>query len=226
MRVVFDPSVPQYVVSHTVSYDNGGNIQMGMSAIGPDGVVRWTRGFPAAAQQGYDGHASHPYALALAGAGGGYVIGGLAVIMEAGANPPVEQCEGRMIRVNAGGGLVWDSRFLSTRQDTNVECYGVQATHDGGFIMTCGTGVEPELHPGDSPRLKTWMALVIRVDGRGDKLYEQTYTDDVDLKSNAGEYIIATRDGGYALYIDSKGTYGPGSTGGNFALMRLGPDDA
>ena len=41
--------------------------------------------------------------------------------------------------------------------------------------------------------------------------------------SNAGEYIIATRDGGYAVYVDSK-EWGNPALGGSFALLRLTPD--
>lgn len=68
------------------------------------------------------------------------------------------------------------------------------------------------------------MVLVVRVDRYGDLLYQQNYTSNTELMSDAGEYIIATRSGRYAIYIDSKGTYGPGGTGGNFALMLLGTD--
>lgn len=155
MRVVWDPVAHQYAVSHTVSYDDGGNIQMGMTAVGPWGTVRWMKAFPASVG-GRDGHASHPYALALASAdpgsgdedNGGYAIGGLAVIME----PPerqIEQCQGRIVRVSRDGMILWDKRFGSKAPDANVECYGIQQTLDYGFIMTCGTGVEPELHPGN-----------------------------------------------------------------------------
>ena len=174
MRMVYDPKKQLYLASHTISYDNGGNIEMGMTALGLDGTVKWTKGFRAGSAHG--GHASHPYALALNGAGDGYVIGGLAVIMDA---KQIEQCQGRMIHVSPTGDLVWDSRFTSEQKDTNIECYGVQATQDGGYIMTCGTGVEPELHPSDSQKLKTWMVLVIRVDAKGNKLTAPTEEEPV-----------------------------------------------
>ena len=41
--------------------------------------------------------------------------------------------------------------------------------------------------------------------------------------SNAGEFVLATADGGYAAFVDSKGWGDPG-LGGSFALLRLGPD--
>ena len=50
------------------------------------------------------------------------------------------------------------------------------------------------------------------------------YTTNDQLQNNAGEYIIATKDGGYAVYVDSQ-TYGPQGNGGNFAVMKLAPDE-
>lgn len=221
MRVVYDAPKNLVVVSHTVSYDNGGNIQMGMSGLSPSGELQWTRGFPA--QHGrLTGHASHPYALTM-GTDGHYVIGGLAVLFD---ESGIERCQGRMLQINETGDVVWDSRFNSLQRDTNIECYGVVPTQDGGFAMTCGAGVEPELHPHDPPQLKTWMVLLIRTDASGALLYQQNMTDNTELKSNAGEFIVARRRGGYAIYVDSKGTYGPSSTGGNFALMALTSDTA
>jgi hypothetical protein len=37
--------------------------------------------------------------------------------------------------------LLFDQRFHGL-PDYNVECYGVQPTHDGGYILTCGYGVK------------------------------------------------------------------------------------
>ena len=42
-------------------------------------------------------------------------------------------------------------------------------------------------------------------------------------QNNAGEYIVALRNGGYVVCIDSQ-TWGPTTTGGNFAIMKLGSD--
>ena len=138
----------------------------------------------------------------------------------------IEQCQGRLVEVDAASGkVVFDQRFTSNLPDTNIECYGLQATHDGGYILTCGTGVEPELHPKDSPQSKTWRVLVHRTDGEGKQIWQKTYTNSSSLQNNAGEYIVATRDGGYAVYVDSQ-SLGSHTTGGNFAIMMLGPDDS
>ena len=62
-----------------------------------------------------------------------------------------------------------------------------------------------------------------RTDGAGKQLWQAAYGNRSTHLSNAGEYIIATRDGGYAVYIDSK-EWGNPALGGSFALLRLMPD--
>lgn len=118
---------------------------------------------------------------------------------------------------------MFNERFTSSVPDTNIECYGVQATREGGYILTGGTGVESELHPKDSQRSKTWRVLLHGTDGQGKQLWQANYTDNSQLKQNAGEYIVATKDGGFAIYIDSQ-TWGSPATGGNFAIMKLASD--
>ena len=69
------------------------------------------------------------------------------------------------------------------------------------------------------------MALVHRTDADGQPLWTHNYTtnDGPPYRNNAGEYIVAAADGGYALYVDSQ-SYGSAATGGNFALVRLASD--
>ena len=99
------------------------------------------------------------------------------------------------------GDVQWDQRFTSSEKDTNIECHGIQTVErDGGYILTCGTGVEPEVHPHDSDKSKTWRVLVHRTDSEGAMLWQDVYTSNDKLQNNAGEYIIATRnDDGYAV---------------------------
>ena len=59
--------------------------------------------------------------------------------------------------------------------------------------------------------------------GYRDALYSTTFTSNAQLQNNAGEYIVATRDGRYAVFVDSQ-TYGSPESGGNFALMLLSAD--
>ncbi len=227
MRVLYDAQSDAYLVSFTTTLrENPGNFQFGLALVQKDSGASakqlWTKTFPASASG--TGHASHPYALAIQrrpGEEGTFAVGGLAVIFDA---QQIEQCEGRVLGVDpATGSLKWDRRFEATTKDANIECYGLQATRDGGFILTCGTGVEPELHPGDSAKSKTWRVLVHRTDESGVQMWQTNYTTNAQLQNNAGEYIITTSDGGYALYVDSQ-TYGPQGNGGNFAVMKLASD--
>ena len=58
----------------------------------------------------------------------------------------VNRCQGRLLKVEpSAGGVIFDHRFTSKLPHRNIECYGLQSTPDGGFILTCGTGVEPEV---------------------------------------------------------------------------------
>ena len=68
---------------------------------------------------------------------------------------------------------------------------------------------------------KIWGALVHRTDKEGMKVWEKTYTD--RKRDDAGEYIVTTRSGEYAVYIDAQ-SWGSPSTGGNFAIMLLNAD--
>lgn len=65
--------------------------------------------------------------------------------------------------------------------------------------------------------------LVHRTDGQGEPLWQANFTDNTQLQQNAGEYIVSTRDGGFAVYVDSQ-TWGSPDTGGNFAIMKLAED--
>jgi hypothetical protein len=78
-------------------------------------------------------------------------------------------------------------------------------------------------YPNETAIDLTWRALVHRTDGAGKQLWQVAYGNRSTHLSNAGEYIIATRDGGYAVYIDSK-EWGNPSLGGSFAVLRLMPD--
>lgn len=265
MRIFYKESQRAFAISHTVNLaQDTGTFEFGLSLVrfageGDDGGMTqlWIKSFPAtppaarsdgSAAAALGGHASHPYALSDSQSKTKIALAGLAVIYDANG---IEQCQGRLVEVDAAtGNVVFDKRFTSTLPDTNIECYGLQATHDGGYIMTCGTGVvsahsvatdsgmgcwweinsrpttpqEPELHPKDSPQSKTWRVLVHRTDGEGEQVWQKTYTNSSSLQNNAGEYIVATHDGGYAVYVDSQ-SFGSPSTGGNFAIMMLGADD-
>jgi len=216
MRVLYDAKEHVYVVSHTVQMQIGqpGAFEFGMTVFTTNGAQKWTHAFPSKSGN-LTGTASHPYALTL-GNDGSYVIGGLA------ACPNGQNTEGRLVSVAPSGDLQFDRRFHG-HPDYNIECYGVQPTHDGGYILTCGYGLKGKNYPNETDFDLTWRALVQRTDSCGKPLWEAAYGNRSTHLSNAGEYIIATRDGGYAVYVDSK-EWGNPQLGGSFALLRLMPD--
>ena len=225
MRLFYDPDQSAYAVSHTTTTPTDLEFQFGMSLLSAhDGRIIWSRSFPATlpGAAGDSGHASHPYALALAQNGGVYGIGGLAVINDA---KGIEQCQGRLALIHPQDGtLIADRRFTSDEKDTNIECYGVSPTPDNGWILTCGTGVEPELHPADSQQSKTWRVLVHRTDSNGAQLWQRVYTSNAQLQNNAGEFIITANNGSYVVYVDAQSVPAESGTGGNFGIMMLGAD--
>jgi hypothetical protein len=215
MRVLYDQKEQVYAVSHTVQMKDGlsGTFEFGMTTFTLDGKQKWTRAFPSKSGKWTGSIASHPYALSF-GKDGSYAIGGLAV------NPP--DTHGRLVSIATTGDLLFDQRFHGL-PDYNVECYGVQPTHDGGYILTCGYGVKTKNYPNETDVDLTWRALVHRTDSGGEQLWQAAYGNRSTHLSNAGEYIIATRDGGYAVYVDSK-EWGNPALGGSFGLLRLMPD--
>ena len=71
---------------------------------------------------------------------------------------------------------------------------------------------------------QTWTACVYRADALGRPLWTANVTDAAERCINdAGEHIVAGRDGSYAVYVDS-GTLGKLGTGGNFGLVVLNPE--
>ena len=97
----------------------------------------------------------------------GYVIAGHALGVE-------PQPIGRLLKARASDGeLVWDRTFVDRNPAYwNLECYGVDATHDGGYFVTCGNG--PETIPKGvhwDCHQKTWTAFVYRADHLGKQLW-------------------------------------------------------
>ena len=68
--------------------------------------------------------------------------------------------------------------------------------------------------------------LIHRTDSDGQLVWEKAYTSNQGppYENNAGEYILTTRAGHYAVFVDSQ-SCGVRQTGGNFALMKLRRDD-
>lgn len=218
MRVAHDAANGVYAVSAlAVPKSDTGHPEFAVAAFDTaTGAAKWATFLPAQNRFHPGGEQSHPYAFTLAPGGAGYVVAGIG--FEQGSP------WGRAAKVAPSGTLEWDSRFRQNGTHMNTECYGVSAARDGGFVVTCGTGVEPEDHPSDPARSKIWMVLMHRTDAAGGEAWQRLYSSNAEMQDDAGEYVLTTASGGYAVLIDSQ-TWGPQGTGGNFGLMLLDPDD-
>ncbi len=218
MRLFDDTQNQRYGIS-SATHNGDYNVQFGMISTDYSGKYLWSNMYPAANQYG-SGTQSHPYSLITSSLNDGWVISGLALRETTGVP------EGRMAKISSGGDLVWDTRFVYpvNSAEMSVECYGVSVTKDNGYITTCGTGWEGQISRDDNIGDKyTWMALLHRTDEDGNVDWQKAYTNQTG-PNNAGEFVVTTKDYGYAMYIDSN-TWGPPDTGGNFGLMVLNADD-
>eukprot|EP01084_Bolivina_argentea_P125143 221748_1 len=212
MRVFDDPANERYGISAATHTPTDYSVQFGMISTDYDGNVLWSNIYPAANKFG-TGTGSHPYSLITSTLNDGWVISGLALKQSNGIP------EGRMAKIDSKGDLIWDTRFeYNNDAGMSVECYGLSVAKDNGYITTCGTGYEGNGH--ENP---TWMALLHRTDENGKLDWQKPYSNQ-STGNNAGEFVLTTKDWGYAMYIDSN-TWGPPGTGGNFGLMLLYADD-
>jgi len=200
-------------------YDGNWNMQFALLSLdASSGKLRWAKRYTT-------GVASHPYAMTLSHPNDpepGYVIAGHSI--DTGRQPI-----GRLLKARASDGkLLWDRTFTD-RDDRywNIECYGVDYTLDGGYIVTCGNGAEPPTPSWMTQcSQRTWTAFVYRTGAQGEMQWKANVTDAATkCIDDAGEFIVTAREGGYAVYVDS-GTLGKQGTGGNFGLVVLGSDTA
>ena len=54
-------------------------------------------------------------------------------------------------------------------------------------------------HPNATQDDLTWQALLYRTDPNGEPVWDAAYGDQSTHLSNAGEFVVATSDGGYAM---------------------------
>lgn len=204
--------------ANTGPYGGGWGMQFSlMNLDATTGALRWAKMYAKA-----DG--SHPYSMTLSPPGDpepGFVIAGHCVGC---ADQPI----GRLLKARASDGSVaWD-RIFTDRDDRywNIECYGVDFAKSGGagYIVTCGNGPETIPKWMTNCSEQTWTAFLYRTDAKGKMLWKANATDAAKQCINdAGEHVVAAKDGGFAVYVDS-GTLGKPGTGGNFGLVRLDPE--
>lgn len=114
-----------------------------------------------------------------------------------------------LVKVNRDGTRQWSQTYGQplggSPKQIYDECYGVKATPDGGFVLACGTGVEPENAKTRKDPRSTWAAYVVRTDARGNKLWHHLHHTP-NKGHNAAEYVALCRDGGYVVFLDSDNT--------------------
>lgn len=165
----------------------------------------------------YGTRTSHPYDFDAAH-GGGFILTGHV------SGCPDGCWDGFLVRVDATGGELWSVSFGEPNggapERMFEECYGVRSVPGGGYVTACGSGVEPgnEARPGDP--LNTWRAYVVRVTEDGAIQWQASYGS--PHANNAAEFVLPTRDGGYAVFADSD-EHGAGE-GANIALYKLAGD--
>ena len=165
----------------------------------------------------YGTRTSHPYDFDAAH-GGGFILTGHV------SSCPDGCWDGLLVHVDATGRELWSVSFGEPNGGTPErmfeECYGVRSVPGGGYVTACGSGVEPgnEARPDDP--LNTWRAYVVRVTEDGAIQWQASYGS--RYSNNAAEFVLPTRDGGYAVFADSD-EHGAGE-GANIALYKLAGD--
>ena len=151
---------------------------------------------------------------------GNYILGGHTVPLNPDGSDGPGGWEGTAIKVNRSTkAMMWLKTFGNPNNGPNPsvifdECYGVRALPWGGYALACGTGIEPPYVNEDDP-FNVWRAYVARLSSGGDVLWARTYsTGDID---DAAEYLVATRDCGFAVFTDSANL-------GGYGIYRTAPE--
>ena len=113
------------------------------------------------------------------------------------------------IAVAEDGTERWMTRFGQPRgfsgRYIHDECYGIQSTPDGGFVVAGGTGDEYGAYSSCSEAYgcsDEWKSYVVRLDADGEVVWQAVYGGN-DRGHNAAEYIGLTADGGYMIFSDT-----------------------
>ena len=143
---------------------------------------------------------------------GGFIMGGHKVVNQG--------WDGWAVRVNAQGDELWSSTFGQPNGGTSTqmfeECYGVKSVPWGGYVLGCGSGVEPDNIADHNDPLNVWRAYVVRLDELGNLSWHHTYSNGEG--DDAAEYIVPTADQGFAVFTDSS------ELGGQLGIYKLSPE--
>ncbi len=126
-----------------------------------------------------------------------------------------------LVKTDSDGNLQWHSSFGEPMGGDPLwiydEAYGVRSTPDGGYVLACGTGVEPENAEDDNNPNNFWSSYVIKTNASGELQWEHIYKKD-DMH-NAAEYVNICKDGGYIVFLDADGFMENGANA--FGFLKL-----
>ncbi len=111
-----------------------------------------------------------------------------------------------LVRVDKRGNMVWQRNYGQPMGgDPKLiydECYCVKATADGGFVLACGSGIEPENVRNRKDPLNVWAAYLIRTDGKGRESWKYLFHKPHE-GHNAAEWVVPYAGNAYLLLLDS-----------------------
>lgn len=126
-----------------------------------------------------------------------------------------------LVKTDSVGNLEWHKAFGEPLGGDPLwiydEAYGVKSTPDGGYVLACGTGVEPENVKDDNNPNNFWSSYVIKTNAEGELEWEHIYKK--NGMHNAAEYINLCDDGGYIVFLDADGFFENGANA--FGFMKL-----
>ncbi len=111
-----------------------------------------------------------------------------------------------MVKTSANGDSLWSRTFGGS---SNERCNSIHETADGGFILTGYT------YSFGAGGYDFWL---VRTDANGDSLWSRTFGGN---ENDHGYETHQTSDGGY---ITAGYTYSFGAGGGDFWLVKMGPE--
>lgn len=179
------------------------------------GATLWTQSYPDR------GEATDVAVVAVDG-----VVDGFAFIGHGGDGTTLD---GFVTKVHTDGTVAWTKSFgdpiggvgkfagLGAGNPALIydECWGIQATSDGGLVTACGTGIEGcDNWPSGSdistecqqdPRVD-WRGMVTRFAADGALVWQRVDSfsppDGGEISSSASEYVALTSDGGILSVVD------------------------
>jgi hypothetical protein len=126
-----------------------------------------------------------------------------------------------LVKTDKDGNLQWHKSFGEPLGGDPLwiydEAYGVKSTLDGGYVLACGTGVEPENAEDDNNPNNFWSSYVIKTNASGELQWEHIYKK--EGMHNAAEYINICKDGGYIVFLDADGYMDNGANA--FGFLKL-----